>query len=215
MPDRQLLSSGIIRNWIFDLDGTLTRPVHDFAMIKRELDIPEHADILDFLEGLTGTDRQKRYDRLHAIEEELASCAVMAPGAACLVEKLLQQGCNLGMVTRNSRSIAIRTLEAIGLSAPFMPETIIGRYEAEPKPHPAGIYYLQKLWQAPLSSMVMVGDYIHDLAAGRAASILTIHVERPDKQRWPHDTDIMVQNLQELTELLNSPAPSPGLAPQQ
>ncbi|MGE8273775.1 MAG: HAD family hydrolase, partial [Stenotrophomonas sp.] len=29
-----------IRHWVFDMDGTLTVAMHDFARIKRELAIP-------------------------------------------------------------------------------------------------------------------------------------------------------------------------------
>ena len=32
--------------WVFDLDGTLTVPVHDFAAIKRELGLDPEVDIL-------------------------------------------------------------------------------------------------------------------------------------------------------------------------
>ena len=35
-----------------DLDGTLTLAVHDFALIRRELDIPADHDILGHLAGL-------------------------------------------------------------------------------------------------------------------------------------------------------------------
>ena len=41
-----------LRHWVFDLDGTLTVPVHDFALIRRALDIPADADILGHLAAL-------------------------------------------------------------------------------------------------------------------------------------------------------------------
>jgi phosphoglycolate phosphatase-like HAD superfamily hydrolase len=46
----------------------------------------------------------------------------------------------------------------------------------------------------------MVGDYIFDLQAGRSAGALTIHVGRPDGQRWPEASDIMVETLADLLE---------------
>ena len=33
-------------HWIFDMDGTLTVPMHDFAWLHRTLDVPEGDDIL-------------------------------------------------------------------------------------------------------------------------------------------------------------------------
>ncbi|MCT4836751.1 hypothetical protein LZK55_31615, partial [Pseudomonas aeruginosa] len=41
-----------IRHWVFDMDGTLTRAVHDFPAIRRALDIPEQDDILLHLAAL-------------------------------------------------------------------------------------------------------------------------------------------------------------------
>ena len=37
MPKRHLLIQGTITHWVFDLDGTLTLPIHDFSLIKRLL----------------------------------------------------------------------------------------------------------------------------------------------------------------------------------
>ena len=41
-----------VKHWVFDMDGTLTVAVHDFALIRRELEIPADADILTHLNGL-------------------------------------------------------------------------------------------------------------------------------------------------------------------
>lgn len=39
-------------HWVFDLDGTLTVAVHDFAAIRQELSIPDGCDILGHLAAL-------------------------------------------------------------------------------------------------------------------------------------------------------------------
>ena len=50
-----------LRHWVFDLDGTLTKAVHDFALIRRALEIPPEADILGHLAALpAGVAQQKR-----------------------------------------------------------------------------------------------------------------------------------------------------------
>ena len=66
---------------------------------------------------------------------------------------------------------------------------MLGRAEAPPKPDPAGIYHLQDVWQVEADSLVMVGDYLFDLQAGKSAGAMTIHVARPDGQRWPEHPD--------------------------
>ena len=38
-----------LRHWVFDMDGTLTVAVHDFAAIRRALEIPPQDDILAHL----------------------------------------------------------------------------------------------------------------------------------------------------------------------
>ena len=184
--------------WIFDLDGTLTLPVHDFDYIRRELDIPATADILDYLDSLSETDASWRHCRLHEIEMELARKAMPSPGAAEAIARLHHAGAQLGMVTRNDRDIALLTLDTIGMGHYFTIENVLGRNEAPPKPDPAGIHQLLSCWGADPGDAVMVGDYLFDLQAGRAAGTATIHVGRPDGKSWPEFTDLSLATLTDL-----------------
>jgi len=187
-----------MQSWIFDLDGTLTKPVHDFAFIRRELSIPDGSDILGHLQTLEPDEAARRHARLEEIELELARGAEAAPGAVQLVESLVSRGCRVGILTRNSRDVALLTLEAIGICRHFSESSIIGRDEASPKPNPEGIFRLLADWRTDAVSVVMVGDYLFDLQAGRAAGVATLHVGRPDGQRWPECTDFAVDSLAEL-----------------
>ena len=45
--------------WIFDMDGTLTIPQHDFASIRQRLGIPVGEDILAHIDGRPKEDRSK------------------------------------------------------------------------------------------------------------------------------------------------------------
>lgn len=189
-------------SWVFDLDGTLTLPVHDFAFIRRELAIPDGSDILGHLDTLLPEEAALRHLRLSDIERELAGCAVAAPGTSDLLALLDSLGVRLGILTRNSREIALLTLDAIGARHYFDDNHVIGRNEAPPKPDPTGILHLLSQWQTEPDDVVMVGDYLFDLQAGRAVGAITIHVGRPDCQRWPDVSDIIVDNLADLTEML-------------
>ncbi|MDD2733148.1 MAG: HAD family hydrolase [Desulfuromonadaceae bacterium] len=188
--------------WIFDLDGTLTLPIHDFAFIRRELVIPDGSDILDHLDTLEPEESALRRLRLDEIERELADSAVAAPGVSDLLDLLAGLDFRLGILTRNSREIALMTLEAIGARCYFKDDHVLGRDEAAPKPDPAGILHLLGQWQTRPDKVVMVGDYLFDLQAGRNAGAVTIHVGRPDSQRWPDITDITIDNLTDLTGIL-------------
>lgn len=197
-PMRTLASR---RGWVFDLDGTLTKPVHDFADIRCQLDIPRTADILHFLAALPPAEAQPRYDKLHAIELELSARTEVAPGAVACVAHLAAQGVQLGILTRNNRAIARQTLSVIGLADYFPAEQIIGRDEAEPKPSPDGLHKLASAWGVAASELVMVGDYLFDLQTGRAAGAVTVHVDPSGLFDWPDLADLRITSLQELTTL--------------
>jgi HAD superfamily hydrolase (TIGR01509 family) len=189
------------RCWIFDLDGTLTNPVHDFSAIRTSLGMAEtDADILSFLASLPAAEAAARHARLIEIEYELAARTSAAPGAERLLEQLLRRGSQVGILTRNTREIALHTLGQIGLRKYFTREKILGRDEAEPKPHPEGIAKLLDAWGSAPDEAVMVGDYLFDLQVGRAAGTATIHVDRSGAFPWPELADLAMANLEELVE---------------
>jgi HAD superfamily hydrolase (TIGR01549 family) len=159
------------------------------------------SDILGHLDSLPPAEAALRRRRLDDIEHELACRAEAAAGAAELLERLAAHGVRLGILTRNSRDIALLTLEVIGVRSFFADEHVLGRDEVPPKPDPAGILHLLDRWDSSAGSAVMVGDYLFDLQAGRAAGAVTVHVGRPDGQRWPEESDVIVDSLAELAEM--------------
>lgn len=186
------------KHWVFDLDGTLTVAIHDFALIRSVLGVPQGADILGHLESLPEAEALVARGRLNEIEDELAGRTEPAPGALGLMQLLHGRGVRLGVLTRNTRGNALRTLERIGLAPYIAPCDVLGREEALAKPDPDGIFKLALSWGAPASVLVMVGDYGFDLQTGRAAGAATIHVDPSRAFRWPELTDIAVATLAEL-----------------
>ncbi|MFC6668841.1 HAD family hydrolase [Marinobacterium aestuariivivens] len=164
------------RHWIFDLDGTLTLPVHDFNHIRCELGIPQAADILDWLAALPEPERSERVRRLDELEHHYARQAQPAEGLHPLLESLAQRRCRLGILTRNSRELALLSLAAIGVAHHFEPPFVLGRDEARPKPDPGGLRHLLACWNASPAQALMVGDFRYDLEAGRGAGMQTVHV---------------------------------------
>jgi len=137
------------------------------------------------------------------IEYELAARTAAAPGAGQLLDRLLRRGSRIGILTRNTREIALHTLGQIGLKGYFTSDDILGRDEAAPKPHPEGIEKLLAAWGSAPDESVMVGDYLFDLQVGRAAGTATIHVDRSRAFRWPELADLSVATLDELAEAIN------------
>jgi HAD superfamily hydrolase (TIGR01509 family) len=204
MPSRRHLRN--VRHWVFDLDGTLTLAVHDFALIRRELGVPPTADILHWLGTLPPHEAAPLYHHLDKMEEELVLRTAAAPGAPELVRRLHASGASLGILTRNSRRIARLTLAHIGLDGYFAAEAVLGRDEAPPKPDPQGFLHLAALWGTGTETMAMVGDYLYDLQTGRAAGAVTVHVRGSRPHGWPDWADLEVETLAELAELLEESA---------
>lgn len=179
---------GDIRHWVFDMDGTLTVAVHDFAAIRQALDIPATDDILVHLAALPAAEAAAKHAWLLEHERDLAIASRAADGAVELVRELAGRGYRLGVLTRNARELAHITLEAIGLADCFAVPAILGRDEALPKPSPDGLLKLAQAWDVAPGEMVMVGDYRFDLECGKAAGTHTVLVNLPDNP-WPELTD--------------------------
>jgi HAD superfamily hydrolase (TIGR01509 family) len=184
------------------MDGTLTVAVHDFAVIRRELEIPVGEDILTHLNGLPAEVAAAKHAWLLEHERELALASTPAPGAVELVRDLVAQGCRLGVLTRNAQELAHITLKAIGLDQCFAPQDVLGRDNAAHKPDPDGLLQLARAWDISPAKMVMVGDYHFDLACGRAAGSKTVLVNVPENP-WPELTDWHAKDCFELRQLLD------------
>ena len=177
-----------IRHWVFDMDGTLTVAVHDFAAIRRALEIAAEEDILDHIAALPAASAQAKREWLLEHERTLAEDALPAPGAVKLLRALAAAGCRLGILTRNDHALAKLTLDAIGVGELFDDADIIGRDEAVPKPSPDGLQQHLRHWGIAASEAVMVGDHAYDLECGRAAGAHTVLVNLPENP-WPGSAD--------------------------
>lgn len=195
------MSLGHIRHWVFDMDGTLTVAVHDFAAIRVALDIPAEDDILTHLAALPADEGRAKHAWLLEHERELAVASQPAEGAVALVRQLAERGCRLGILTRNARELAHITLAAIGLDDCFAVSDIIGRDEALPKPDPDGLLRLAQAWDVAPTELVMVGDYRFDLDCGRAAGARTVLVNLPENP-WPALADWHAVDCHALARLI-------------
>lgn len=186
------------KHWIFDMDGTLTQALHDFDAIRNELDLPMDMGILEALEKLPEPQRTQKKERLNLIEEALTAQTIIAPGVAEFVGHLHQNGCRLGILTRNSHNNALLTLENIGLDNFFAADQVIAREQATPKPSPQGILILLNLWQTGAHDAVMVGDFRDDFIAGKNAGVHTLYVDYQNDQLWNEHCHQRVGDLSEL-----------------
>ncbi len=183
--------------WIFDLDGTLTVQQHDFDELRRRLGFAEGAPILETIETAP---EGARTDLLAVVEEwewEVAERTIIAPGVEALLMALSGVVDHLGVLTRNRRDIALHTLEMINLKRYFGDADILGRDEALPKPEPAGVELLLNRWGQP-ESAVMVGDYLYDMQAGKAAGCDTILIASELPVSWRQWVSTHVRSATEI-----------------
>lgn len=174
--------------------------MHDFDAFRAGAGLPDGVPILESLDAMSGPEAAALHLRLTEWERDVARQSLCGPGARELLESLSAEGRRLGILTRNLRSIAFETLDAVGLRAYFEDEHVLGRDEAPPKPDPRGVLRLLSDWGAAPTDAVVVGDYLFDLQAGRAAGALTVYVD--PEGHFPHaaHADLCVRGLHELLD---------------
>ncbi|GBF95282.1 hypothetical protein Rsub_08313 [Raphidocelis subcapitata] len=161
----------IIRGVCFDMDGTLTVPVIDFALMRRK------GDILDVINSWPEEERARAYAAIAEIEAAALADMKLMPGLHELCEALDAAGVPRGLITRNVKSSVeyfhSNHLTSLNLS-PFEPA--ISRECAFPyKPSPAALLHVAESWGVAPSEVVMVGDSPKDdIVCGNRAGALTV-----------------------------------------
>ena len=190
------------RHWVFDLDGTLTVPAHNFDAIREELGLEPDKPIIKTLSSMPPEKANPLRKRLESIEIELAYKAFPASGVSELMTCLQKMDYRLGIVTLNTRENAWRTLETLGIGNYFENSFVMGRSCAEPKPSPEGVLRMMEQWQTNPGDILVVGDYLYDLQMGRSAGAATVHVDSEARFSWPEMADLQCTSLSELHQQL-------------
>ncbi|MGB0645833.1 MAG: HAD family hydrolase [Bradymonadia bacterium] len=191
-----------ISTWVFDLDGTLTVPCHDFDELRQRLGIDAEDDILSVVEEASPRAQEEFRAIISEWEWENVAHTECAPGVHKVLALLHERECKMGILTRNLHEIALATLGQIGCRRFFPESRVLGRNEAPPKPSPEGIYECLRRMDAQMPA-VMVGDYLYDLQAGKAANCTTILVGEQCPPSWRSETDIVVSTFEEIYEALS------------
>ncbi|NLE22681.1 MAG: HAD-IA family hydrolase [Actinobacteria bacterium] len=209
-----------LRAVLFDFDGTLTHPgALDFAAIKREVGCPPDQFVLEWILSLE--DGRRRAAATLALERfEIAAAQASAPneGAEDLVPWLREQGLRIGVLTRNGRSAVDRALQRFTALSPADFDVIVTRDDAHlaPKPAPDGVLHAAATMGVEPHETLVVGDYLLDAQAGRAAGAVTAHLVNrgvrdhgePADSRT-EDCDFVVGRLAELRDVVRLGLPLP------
>ncbi|GFR76800.1 HAD-superfamily hydrolase subfamily IA [Elysia marginata] len=180
------------------MDGTLTVSVHNFDWMREELQLDKGEPILETLHKMPIEQAAPLWKKVDEMEFYFATRAKPMPHIKTLLNKLSGKGVKLGIITRNTFPVVLQTLETCQLSQFFTEQAIVDRAACAPKPLPDGVNWLMNTWQADANDTVMVGDYLYDLQAGRAANVATIHIDTEGNFNWPEYTDWAISNFDEI-----------------
>ncbi len=189
-----------IKGIIFDMDGTLTVPVLDFRQIRRELDIGEDAgDLVEVINRRSEAEQQEAWALIERHEEVAAANCRFQPDAEAVLNRFAAAGLRLAVITRNTRRSADIVLQRLGVK--FDP--VLTREFPTMKPSPEPVRHVLTLWQLNPRNVMMIGDYIHDIASGRDAGTLTCYYHNPAlSSSWSHAADFTVSSYVELSGLV-------------
>ena len=198
---------------LFDFDGTLTKPdALDFSVIKKILGCPNEIPALEFIESIS--DPQKRaeaFEELNRFESRAAANSEPNPGAENLIRTMHSNGLPMGLVTRNSMDSVKEALKNFnGIDLGYFDVVITRDDPVKPKPSPEGILLAARKLNVDAGHILMVGDYVFDIDAGRSAGTLTALLDvnpRVDKHRL--ECDIIISCLADLEPIIQMGLPLP------
>jgi len=184
----------------------------DFPVIKQEIECPDNIAILEYIESLKDSDRrEKALAILDRYEIEAAANSEPNSGAEELIPYLRLKDLCVGIISRNSlQSIerALKNFNTIGLSD-F--DLIISRDDPlKPKPSADGVLFAANKLQLDVKQILVVGDYIFDIQAGRDAGTLTVLLDnKPDSLAKKVESNFTISNLKELKQIIRMGLPLP------
>ncbi|KAF9882079.1 had superfamily [Colletotrichum karsti] len=209
-----------LKGIVFDVDGTLCEPqTYMFKEMRDALKITKSVDILDHIYALPTPEAQDTaMESIRQIERTAMASQVAQPGLVELMSYLDSRGVRKGICTRNFDAPVAHLLRNFLEGSVFEP--IVTRDFRPPKPDPAGILHIARSWgllkEAPAvaengnaaqgdgSGLIMVGDSIDDMTAGRRAGAATVllandvNVHLVDHEH----TDLVIRRLDELIPIL-------------
>ncbi|HEV7302484.1 MAG TPA: HAD family hydrolase [Tepidisphaeraceae bacterium] len=184
---------------LFDMDGTLTRPMLDFDAIKAEMGIGDRA-ILEAMDEMSPADRQRCEIILDRHEELAAEGSELNENCMLVLNDLRRRGLRIALITRNSGRSVETVLAKHGLSF----ECVIARETCTPKPDPAPLFMACQMLGVPPAGAWMIGDGRYDIEAGQAAGISTVWVSHGKPRRFTAEPTMEVSDLCELQALVRN-----------
>ncbi|MBT3192259.1 MAG: HAD family hydrolase [Verrucomicrobia bacterium] len=182
---------------IFDMDGTITKPVFDFQRIRKEIGLGA-GDVAKEIEDMPEAERARAWRIVEEHERDAETNQELQEGAKPLLERCRADNIRVGLITRNVKRSVDSLCSKFGLSF----DHVITREFEHIKPHPAPILHMLAPWRIAPVNTIMVGDYIHDIDCGKAAGTTTCFYLNPGCRDFSDHADFTVSSMQELETIL-------------
>ena len=216
----------MIKNVLFDLDGTLADTAPDLAGALNAIRIQNNLPALpletisptvslggnamiklafDLEEGDSGFE-EIREQFLNYYLEHIADQTRLYDNMEELLTSLENDNISWGIVTNKSEWLTMPLLKALSLEKRSAC-IVCGDTLEYRKPHPAPLLHACKLIEAEIKTTVYIGDAQRDIEAGIRAGIKTIVAlygyieENEDPANW--NADAMVNNVNEIKDKLS------------
>lgn len=188
-----------VRGIIFDMDGTLVDSRLDFDAMRFEMGITTQTPILEAISATAhGPERDRMLATMRRHELRGADEAVLFDGVLEFLDHINQSGISAAVLTRNSRESTDRTLGRLNLSF----SQVVTREDAPPKPDPAGVQMIANRWGFPVDEVIVIGDYLFDLQAGRKAGMRSILFAPAELPHFAGEADFVLRHFREAIALL-------------
>ncbi|XP_008789474.1 haloacid dehalogenase-like hydrolase domain-containing protein At2g33255 isoform X2 [Phoenix dactylifera] len=207
-----------LRGVVFDMDGTLTVPVIDFAAMYRAVLGDEglaaaraaspsgNVDILHHIETWDPLEQQKAYEIIAQFERQGLDRLQIMPGATELCEYLDSKKIR-GLITRNIKAAVDLFHQRFGMK--FIPA--LSREFLPYKPDPAPLLHICSTWGIRPSEVMMIGDSARDdVVCGNRAGAFTCLLDETGRYCSPESLsddqkpDFKVSSLIEVHSLLET-----------
>jgi len=187
---------------IFDLDGTITEPILDFARIKREIGAGE-TPILEFLASITDDEaRRVARQKVDRWEREAAEASTLNPGVLEVLDALSSARIPVAVLTRNNRE----SVDTVAKKHALHFDVIVTADDRlPPKPSAEPVKYIARKLGLDPSEVVMVGDFAFDMTCGRSAGAHTVLLLNRRKPTNTSDADVVIGDLRELLDIIEVP----------
>ncbi len=184
---------------IFDMDGTLLDSRLDFDLIRSELGLAG-APILEAMESMTDADRRNAEQILERHEQRAAREGNLFAHAAETLADLSRRNVHVGLLTRNSR----RSVDTFLARHELAFDAIRTRDDGVNKPSPEPVWALCRSLNVEPADTMLVGDYLFDLQAARAAGSLAVLIVRGNQMpEFADQADEIIGSLRDLGPLLD------------